>query len=164
MSDSNRIFKVVWSIVADGTLFKGAYAILADDESHAIERVRAVLGKEGGAASIYVKDAGQWAIEMGRREYPADGSKATAIPHISSQLLGAPAERFVFDVAARANVIATDEEDATKKFGHSISGKEVHSVKFLRIKCTDPEPLSEMSSYEKHLLEKQFRSVRVAST
>lgn len=166
MSASNRIFKVVWSIVADGTLFKGAYAVLADDETHAIERVREILGREGNAASIYIKDAGTFAIELGRNEYPAEGEKNRSPKHIAEvqNFPGAAPERFVYDVAARANVIAQSEDDARKKFGQKIVGKDVSSVKFLNLKITDPEPLSEMSSFERHLLEKQYRAVRVAST
>lgn len=159
---ADRIFKVAWSIVADGTLFKGAFAVLADDEQHAIERAKSALGREASAANFTLKGAGEYALELGRSEYPC--TDTPKMPSVSPSSLGFSSERFVFDVAARANVIAADEDAALKRFGHAISGKTVGSVKFLNTKVTNPEPVDAMSSFEKHLLEKQYRQIRVAST
>lgn len=164
----DRIFKVAWSIVADGTLFKGAYVVIADDEVHAIERAKEELGRESSAASFVVKASGERALELGRSEYPSDDASSFRPNEVLESRVTTPflpRERFVFDIAARANVIASDKQDAQKKLGHALAGKDVSSVKFLNVKtCDDPEPLSGMSAYEKMLIEKQYRSVRVAST
>lgn len=158
------LHKVNWNIVADGVLFKGSFVVAADDAADAIERARAALGREGGAATFSVKDTATDCLDLGRSEYAADRATEAEVPHINqAHHFGTPA-RFVFDVAARAKVIAETEEDALRKLGHALQGKQPPSVKYMRTKVEDPEPLGNLSTYERHLLEKQFRAVRVAST
>ena len=159
------LVRVAWSIVADGTLFKGAFVVISDSPEAAIEKARSALGREGSAASFTVKDvSGADTIDLGRSEYPADGSSGTRIPHVGAQFSFAARETFVFDLAARANVIAEDEGSAFRKLGHALSGKEVGAVKYVRTTVSSAEPHESLSRYERHLLEKQFRSIRVAST
>ena len=159
------LVKVAWAIVADGTLFKGAFAVFSETQEGAVEKARAALGQEGNAATFTVKDMTQTdCLDMGRSEYPADGSKGTKIPHVSTPPEFAARDRFLFDLAARANVIAEDEESAFRKMGHALVGKEVLSVKYLRTTVSSSEPYEALSNYERHLIEKQFRSIRVSST
>jgi len=158
------LVKVAWSIVADGTLFKGAFVVIADDEEHAIERCRSALGREGNAANFTVKATADNCLELGRSEYPSDNSPSSFIPRVATPSSFLQRDRFVFDVATRANVIAEDEEQAFRKLGLKLSGKDVGSVKYVRTAVTDCEPLDSLSTYERHLLEKQFRGIRVAST
>ena len=156
--------RTAWSIVADGTLFKGAYVLIADNEHEAIEKTKSLLGREGNAATVTIKAIGDDSIELGRSEYPADDAAKFSVPHVKAPMEFSSRQRFVFDLAARANVIAEDEDAATKKLGHALTGKDVGAVKFMRTAVTSQEPIDDLSSYERHLIEKQFRSVRVAST
>ena len=162
--EDRRLFRTAWNIVADGTLFKGAFVLLAVDDTDAIERTRAALGREGSAASIVVKSVGAEFIELGRSEYPADGASGTKIPHVSMPFDFARSQQFAIEIAARANVIAEDEDSAFRKLAHLMLGKDVGSVKYLRKAVLDSEPYDKLSSFERHLMEKQFRSIRVSST
>jgi hypothetical protein len=159
------LVKIAWAIVADGTLFKGAFVVFCETQEGALEKARAALGQEGNAANFTVKAVSQAdCLDIGRSEYPADRSKGTNIPHVSAPPEFTSRSRFLFDLAARANVIAEDEESAFRKLGHSLAGKEVFSVKYLRTTVSSSEPYEALSNYERHLIEKQFRSIRVAST
>jgi hypothetical protein len=160
----NRLYRVAWAIVADGTLFKGDYCVIADDEAHAIERTKEAMGQEGNAATFVIKSAAERVLELKRAEYPSDAKGETPAWIAEAPKPTFSVARFVYDVAARANVIASSEQDAVSKLGHALTGKDVPAVKFMRTKAVDPEPMDALSNYEKHMLEKQFRSVRVSST
>ena len=161
--EEQRLYRTAWNIVADGTLFKGAFVVLATDDADAILRTKAALGREGNAASVTVKASGEGAIELGRSEYPSDGA-GESVPHVAAPPEFNSRERFAFELAARANVIAEDEDQAFRKLAHALQGKDAMAVKYLRKAVIDSEPYDNLSSYERHLMEKQFRSVRVAST
>lgn len=162
--ENRRLFRTAWNIVADGTLFKGSFVLLANGDADAIERTKAALGREGNAAAVVVKASGDECLDLGRSEYPADGSSGTTVPHVSAPFEFADRQQFAIEVAARANVVAESEDIAFRKLAHALLGKDVGAVKYLRRAVLDSEPYDGLSGYERHLMEKQFRSIRVAST
>jgi len=150
------LFKTIWNLATDEAVYKGAFAVVGDDAMHAIERSKALLGPEGDAANWRVEDVESQCYEIGRNTIPADTSAAKPMPNMG------PRELFVFEVAARANIVAATEEVAFSRFGKVVSKRESDGryCKLLRTAVLDKEEMDHLSGFERHAIEKSFRSVQ----
>lgn len=147
------LYKVKWNIATELALFSGEYIAFADDSDHAIDRVKSDIGKEGGAANFSVEEVGDTVFQTRRNEKLVEAEVYSPLP---SSSVGR--ELFAFEVAARANVIASSEKVAFERFANSIKAGEADGkyCTFFRRAVLEREQIYEMSRAERHALSKGF--------
>ncbi len=151
------LFLAEWKLATELVVFGGKLVVNADDSDHAIDRTRDFLGKEGQVANISISEVGSTVYEMSRTEKIGNAEYSAAMPR-----LGGSGDLFVFELAARANVVASSEKMAWARFAKCArSGKsDGKYCKLFRGAVLEKEPMTQMSAYEKHLLNTQFQRVQ----
>lgn len=146
------LFKITWKLATSLALYSGEYIVIADDSDHAIDRAKIAIGPEARAAQIGVEEIGTWFVELKRNETLVDADVYAPLPG------GSTGELFAFELAARANVIASTEKKAFDRMAQAIRAGQSDGKYCTLFKAAvlEREPIDGMSRRDRHALHTNF--------
>lgn len=151
------IFKVSWKLATEIALYSGEYIVVGDDSEHALERAKTAIGPEASASNFSVEELGSTIYELKRRESLVGCEVYSPTP---DSAMGR--DLFAFEIAARANVIASTEKVAFERMCSAIKsgGADGKYCTLLKTAVLEREGIYGMSRAERNALNKSFIRVQ----
>ena len=128
----------------------GRIALCASDEAEAIAKVRMIVGADSSMTDCEASRCGQGFIRLGSS---VDATETEITQQQAVTRERAVAQRFEFDVAARATVIAVDRWEAYRKLANMV--RQNQPPVGLKRKVVGKEPVETMSRFDQNAIFRQ---------